>query len=222
MNKRSINQTLIPWKQQQDNCLKIASMNAMNLKNNFDDISCDRTILESTLIAFSETWLNKETYLLLDGYKAHFNSVGPGKGLAIYFKEDIFKHVQDIKKEKMQLTKLKSSRMDVIAVYRSEQGNSSELLEHIIELVTPEKNTVICGDFNICYFANRRNKVSKYLEENEFAQYVKEATHIQGRLLDHFYMKMCNNEQQTTSVYRYSPYYVDHDAICTTIRFHVQ
>ena len=109
--------------------------------------------------------------------------------------------------------------MDIIAVYRSEQGNSSELLEHI-KLITPEKNTVICGDFNICYFANRRNRVSKYLEENGFTQLVKEATHIQGRLLDHFYMRMCNNEQQTSSVYRYSPYYVDHDAICTNINFH--
>ena len=158
--------------------------------------------------------------LLLDGYKSHFNSVGPGKGLAVYFKEDIFEHVQDVKKDNMQLTKLKSSRMDIIAVYRSEQGNSSELLEHIKELITPEKNTIICGDFNICYFANRRNRVSKYLEENGFTQLVKEATHIQGRLLDHFYMRMCNNEQQTSSVYRYSPYYVDHDAICTTVNFH--
>ena len=157
---------------------------------------------------------------MLDGYKSHFNIVGPGKELAVYFKEDNFEHVQYVKKDKMQLTKLKSSRMDIIAVYRSEQGNSSELLEHIKELITPEKNTIICGDFNICYFANRRNRVSKYLEENGFTQLVKEAT--QGRLLDHFYMGMCNNEQQTTSVYRYSPYYVDHDAICTTVNFHEQ
>ena len=64
MNKRSINQNPIPWKRKQENSLKIASMNAMNMKNNFDDISCDRTILESPLIVFSETWLNKETNLL--------------------------------------------------------------------------------------------------------------------------------------------------------------
>ena len=69
MNKRSINQNPIPWKRKQENSLKIASMNAMNMKNNFADISCDRTILESTLIVFSETWLNKETNLLLDGYQ---------------------------------------------------------------------------------------------------------------------------------------------------------
>ena len=56
----------------------------------------------------------------------------------------------------MQLTKLKSARLNVIGIYRSEQGNSAELLEHIIELITPEKNIVICGDFNICYIATRK------------------------------------------------------------------
>ena len=33
MNKRSINDNPIPWKQQQENCLKITSMNAMNMKS---------------------------------------------------------------------------------------------------------------------------------------------------------------------------------------------
>ena len=192
----------------------------MNLINNFVDIVCDKTILQSTLIAFSETWLDEETKPMIDGYKSHFNSVGQGKGLAVYFKEAIFTHVVDIKKETMQLTKLKSASLEVIAVYRSNQGNTGELLEHLIELITPEANTVICGDFNICYFATRNNRITKYLETNGFKQLVKEATHIQGRLLDHFYTRICHNDQHSTSVYRYSPYYADHDAICTTINFH--
>ena len=31
-----------------------------------------------------------------DEYERHFNSVGPGKGLAVYFKENLFHHVTDI------------------------------------------------------------------------------------------------------------------------------
>lgn len=222
MNKRSINQNPIPWKQNDENLLKIASLNAMNLKTNFEGIVCDKTILQSTLIAFSETWLDEETKPLIDGYKSHFNNVGQGKGLAVYFKENIFKHVLNIKKETMQLMKLKSARLQAIAVYRSNQGNTVELLEHLIELITPGVNTVICGDFNICYQATRNNIVTKYLEGNGFTQLVKEATHIQGRLIDHFYMRIYENGQQSTSLYRYSPYYADHDAICTTIRFQEQ
>ena len=219
MNKQSINENPIPWKQRKENTIKISSLNCMNLKNNFKDIVCDNTLMQSTMIAFSETWLEEGNSPSLEGYSAHFNSVGPGKGLAIYFKEDIFTHIMDVNKEKMQLTKLESSQIDVIIVYRSDQGNTAELIEHLIELITPENNTIICGDFNICYLATRKNRVTKYLEQNGFTQLVKEATHIQGRLLDHFYFKQSENNLITTSVFRYSPYYADHDAICTTLTF---
>ena len=177
----------------------------MNLRNNFEDILGDETILESTLIAFSETWLDKGENLPIDGYDAHFNSIGPGKGIAIYYKKDIFKHVIDIEKENMQLTKMESLEMTVIAVYRSEKGNSVELLQHIIELIPPRGRTIICGDFNICYLSKRRNRITKYLEENGFTQLVKEATHIQGRLLDHFYFRPSPGEHLETPVFRYSP-----------------
>ena len=189
----------------------------MNLRNNFKDVTSDNTLLESTMLALSENWLERETNLPLEGYSEHFDSARPGKGLATYFKADIFKYVKDIKKQKMQLTKMESKELDVIAVYRSEQGNSSELLEHIIELITPDKNMAICGDFNICYLATRNNRITKYLEQNGFTQLVKEPIHIQGRLLDHFYFKPRQNDPVKTEVFRYSPYYADHDAICTTI-----
>ena len=54
MNKRSINQNPIPWKQKKGNSLKIASLNCMNLRNNFEDILCDETIQESTIVAFQK------------------------------------------------------------------------------------------------------------------------------------------------------------------------
>ena len=98
----------------------------MNLKNNLADILCDKTILQSTSIAFSETWLDEETKPLIDGYKSHFNSVGQGEDLAMYFKEEIFTHAVDIKRETIQLTKLRSANLEVIAVYRSNQGNTVE------------------------------------------------------------------------------------------------
>ena len=217
MNKRSINQNPIPWKQKTENTLKIASLNCMNMRNNFEDIVCDKTIMESTLIAFSETWLNEEENLPIVGYKSHFTSVGPGKGLAVYFKEEIFQPVIDIRMDKMQLSKLRSANLEVIAVYRSERGNPSVLLNHIIDMISPGVNTVICGDFNICYLSQRNNKITKYLEQNGFTQLMKESTHIKGRLLDHFYFRASENDRPETSVFRYSPYYSDHDAICTTI-----
>ena len=65
--------------------------------------------------------------------------------------------------------------------------------------------------------SNRNNKVTHWLEENEFAQLMKDATHIKGRHIDHFYFRPSSNITENASVHRYSPYYSDHDAICVTI-----
>ena len=64
---------------------------------------------------------------------------------------------------------------------------------------------------------NRNNILIKFLEAEGFIQYVKEATHIKGRLIDHFYLRPSMNPVNISSINRYSPYYSDHDAICATI-----
>ena len=217
MNKRSINENPIPWKQENESCIKIASLNCMNLSNNYDDIVGDRTLMESSIIAFSETWLDQKTIVNLNGFKAHFNSIGPGKGLAIYMKDNTFHPLMDIKQEKMQLSKLQSQDLDLITVYRSDQGNTTELLQHLINLIDNDMATVVCGDFNICYQTSRNNKITQYLEKNGFSQLMKEATHIKGRHIDHFYFKPGNKFHEHPSIFRYSPYYSDHDALCTTV-----
>ena len=63
MNEKSINQNPTPWKEKNENFVKIASLNCMNLNNTYKDIVSDRTLLESTLLALSETWLLEETGL---------------------------------------------------------------------------------------------------------------------------------------------------------------
>ena len=117
----------------------------------------------------------------------------------------------------MQISKLEAAELHVITVYRSEQGNLTELIEHLKELITPGVTTVVCGDFNLCYLANRNNKVTQFLEKTEFSQLMKQPTHIKGRLLDHFYFKSGESKIESPSTFRYSPYYSDHDAICATL-----
>ena len=216
MNKRSINQNPIPWKQENKNFIKIATLNCMNLSTNYDDIVCDRTLMESTVIALSETWLDKSTELSISGYSAHYNSIGAGKGLAVFTKDSSFKPTIDINKEQMQIIVLESEELKFITVYTSEKGNTSELLQHIQDNITDDTATVITGDFNICTQVNRNNKITKFLETNRFILLMTEATHIKGRHIDHLYFKPGKKISKNPSVYRYSPYYSDHDAICAT------
>ena len=123
-------------------------MNSMNLNNNYDEIIRDQNLMESKLLVLSETWLEEKDIFNINGYKSHFNNVGPGKGLALYYKNE---------------------------------------------------------------------KITQWLENNQFSQLMREATHIKGRLLDHFYFKPSGNTSQNPSMHRYSPYYADHDAIYATI-----
>ena len=218
MNSRSINQNPIPWNQDNENFVKVASLNCMSLKNNHYDIIHDKTLMESTLIALSETWLDQDTtWIGINGYKSHFNSIGPGKGLALYYKESSFHPVTDIKTEKIQISKLKSTEMEVIVVYRTAQGNSLQLIEHLTTLISEGVTTIVCGDFNICYLSNRNNRVTQYLEADGFLQLMNEATHIKGGHIDHFYFKPGKTNCEEPSIFRYSPYYSDHDAICATL-----
>ena len=218
MNQNSINQNPTPWKEDNDNFIKIASLNCMNLMNNHCDILHDGTLLESTLIALSETWLDQDaTWIGINGYKQHFNSMGPGKGLALYFKENTFEPVTDIKKEKIQISKLTYRDIDAIIVYRTAQGNSLELIDHLAALITPGVSTIVAGDFNLCLLTHRNNRVTQFLEANGFVQLMEEATHIKGGHIDHMYFRPGHNVCQNPSILRYSPYYSDHDAVCITI-----
>ena len=123
----------------------------------------------------------------------------------------------DIKKEKMQISKLKCADLDAIIVYRTAQGNSLELIDHLEALITPGVTTSVCGDFNICLLTHRNKRVTRFLETNGFILLMNEVTHIKGGHIDHFYFKPGNNVFQNPSILRYSPYYSDHYTICVTI-----
>jgi exonuclease III len=182
----------------------------MNLKNTHKDI-----------LMLQETWLTEqdnERYNIL-GFKKHFNNAGSVKGIAVYYRKEMFQHVADISQENMQLTKFKTGKLDIITVYRSEKGNSVEMLNHITTLITQERLTIICGDLNICYIiANKNNRITKHLKNSNFKQVVKYPTHIRGRLIDHVYHNL-NNE---LIVNQYTPYYTDHDGICVIIKQHLE
>ena len=125
-----------PTRWEDDNCkaLKISSLNCRSLVKHFKDIELDALLLKSDLMALQETWLESDDEradLEISGYQLHLNSYGRGKGVAIYYKEDLFEHRLDIKKENMQLSQFTSKALDIIVIYRSQQGSQQELIEHL-------------------------------------------------------------------------------------------
>ena len=84
-------------------------------------------------------------------------------------------------------------------------------------MIEADKPTLITGDFNICYLSNGNNRMSQGLAKSNFSQLVSEATHIQGGHIDHAYWKDINRVWNEPVVEHYTPYYSDHDGICTTL-----
>ena len=155
----------------------------------------------------------------MEGYDLHLNSVGHGKGLAVYYEKEIFQHTANIKKPLFQITKMSSTDLDVISVYRSSGGNKMEVLEFIKSLTDDKKSTLICGDFNFCTVIEKESAFVKALNNMGFEEKVEVATHIKGGHLDHVYFRS-PRQNLSLKVLLYSPYYPtkDHDAICSTIR----
>ena len=73
-------------------------------------LSMDETIMKSDIIGLPESWIWDEevtTNLEIEGFVSHHNAIGRGRGLTVYYKQSKFRHVQDIKEDRIQLTKLK-------------------------------------------------------------------------------------------------------------------
>ena len=182
----------------------------------------DKMVTKGHIICLSETWLlsnENSKNIEIDGYELQVNSVGRGKGIVTYFKQNMFEHYGDVKDEYFQLTKITSESLDVISVYRSQEGQIKKILNELSNLINWDKNTLICGDFNVCYNSNRSHKLITTLESFGFRQLVQEATHIKGGWIDHVYIRETETKL-SVGCSLYSPYYcaLDHDALLTTIK----
>ena len=199
--------------------LKISCLNVRSLSKHFEDLKVDFSMLKSNILVLTETWIppntNDAQFQLEDFYPPIINSIGRGKGLCIYYDNEEFAEECNANGENFQITKITSENLDVIGVYRSENGNKTELISNLQEILSPTKDTVILGDFNIDYLKDQANVISSTLRSLGFKQVVKQPTHILGSLLDHAYVRIADHcVQGKTDVFTHSPYYSDHDAIC--------
>ena len=218
MNARSLNANPSAWRREGGGVTKIATLNVMNLRNNWKFASKDPTLLLADIICFSETWLEgeaEESGFMLDGYKASFTSAGNGKGIVGYFKPDVFSHRADCKLGAAQLSLFVSEAVDVIHIYRSQQQQLGEIVQKVREWRREDKVVVVCGDLNVCLKREPKNVFSQAMEDLKLSQIGREATHVLGGQIDHLYVS--SEAVERTSLERMSPFFSDHDALCCTV-----
>ena len=204
----------------EDKRYKITSLNTCSLRKHISDIKSDYQLIASNVICLQETWLeyNEESDNIyqLNNFNIHFNSHGRGKGIVTYF-PDNFVVEESVADSQFQITKIVSSTMAIINVYRS--GKASErFLKELEKLIEFDKTVLVCGDFNYCQKSEEHHPVNIFFKHRNFAQLVNEATHREGRLLDHSYLfcvetfSHVNWEAKT-----YGCYYSDHDKVVTLV-----
>ena len=212
------NQTL--WEREDIKAIKISFLNCRSLKKHYEDIRTDNLLLKSDLITLQETWLDNDEIrddLIIPGYELAINSKGKGKGIATYYNRDTFKHVADIKKDNMQLSKFCSANLDLISIYRSKQGNQQELNQLIKQLQNPDVPQMVVGDFNFHYLDEGVNSIKQFFKKENYSQLIMKPTHTEGNILDHAYVRDKQKVLKFTAEVQ-TKYYTDHRGLALIVK----
>ena len=219
--KVSLNNNPTKWMGTDEQVMvRVSFLNTRSIKNKFQNILTDISLMMSDVIMLTETWLDDNddaNNYKLQGYEMDLNKIGRGKGMATYFRGKTFKHERNINGDGFSLSKVTSEDLNIIGVYRSQNGSVVEIIKELQKILDMGKITLIGGDFNLCVLKHPKNHITASLEELGFNQLVTEPTHIEGGAIDHIY----KSHQQINRLewnLEYCPkYYSDHDGLYVTI-----
>ena len=216
----SLNRNPSNWNVTLSDAVKISSLNCRSLNKHYDDIKSDAVLLNSDLIALQETWLEESDChdsLDIPGFVLETVSCGRGKGIATYYNKAKFTNVENYKGKNFQLSKFKSIFLDIITLYRSQDGNYIQLKDKLSMMINLGRPTLIIGDFNYCYLSTNTNLLRDFLNLQDFKQLIQEPTHIDGNIIDQAYLRDCDNTFRLET-FLHSKYYSDHRGLAIIIK----
>ena len=99
MKRMAINNPVNRGEWMSPNCLlrKIVSLNIKSLPLHLEDLKSDPTIKMADIICLQETFCKRSDRVpMLQNYTAHLAGEGRGRGVAMYIKDSIMRHVQEV------------------------------------------------------------------------------------------------------------------------------
>ena len=118
---RSLNENPGDWDKIVVGKIRVAALNIARLGPHMEDLRIDPTLLKADILHLGETWIHPnqegQAQFQLEGFVAHFVSVGNGRGLATYTRGE-FMHQEDRVSDNCQITKFSSGCIDSIHIYR--------------------------------------------------------------------------------------------------------
>ena len=121
MKERSLNKIKPIWEKCNNEAIKVYFNNIQSIRDKIGDIKADPIPFFADVIIFAETWLDQnicstDQQLTLNEYSLSLNSVGRGKGLAIFLRESKFNVEKEITEKDHQISKLESATVTIIAL----------------------------------------------------------------------------------------------------------
>jgi hypothetical protein len=166
--------------------------------------------MKSDVICLSETWLkkNEELCYLLPPMQFAAASLGPGKGVCVFFRKG---HViNSITNDFYCILKVKIETSCVICVYAKSGVNQKQLYNELLPLIVDDKELVMVGDFN---FESKDSLFTKMMLKKGLCQLITSSTHDQGHCLDHLY-----TNQKPCFFSLHNVIYSDHDTILCMLK----
>ena len=123
-----INKNPTKWEDDDSKKIRISFLNCRSMKDKFENIRADKSLLISDVIILVETWVedNQDTdrYDLPD-LKSNFNNGGRRKGI-ISYSNDRFTHTKNIMQKGFCMSKVTSEPVDVAGFPRSKDNGNTD------------------------------------------------------------------------------------------------
>ena len=86
-----------------------------------------------------------------------------GKGIGIYVRKEKVELGESVSEIRFQINQTIHVSVDIIGIYRSQGGSAQEVLNQLVTLIDEGRDTLVVGDFNICYRENINNRLIQLL-----------------------------------------------------------
>ena len=195
----------------------IFMVNVRSLSKHLIELQHDTAAMNSNYMCLVETWINPELdqKYAINGRQFTHGSFGKGKGVAIFSKVDekIYGSNQSITSSYQVLSLRIKGDFQIILIYVSKGCQFEQLVNDMKKIFLPGLHQIVIGDMN--FDAEEQNCFVDYLNSMGFVQMVNQATHKDGRILDHCYVQQSIEER--VSLCLKFPHYTDHASLCMCI-----
>ena len=195
---------------------EIYFVNVRSLKKHYQDVMCDIFAQRSSQICLAETWMDPNEKEPIEWKEKIFSdaSVGSGKGCVVYSDVGTTFNIVKIANPRFQCIFQTVERgYQLVVCYLSSDCPLSDVTEILKIHLSTTMPKIIVGDFN--FHRDKKNTLTKYLEDQEFKQIVKEPTHEAGNTLDHCYVS--KDIADFVDYELHYPYFTDHCALCINL-----